>query len=70
MTKEEAEITIAKLTEELNHHNYLYYQKSETEISDFEFDQKLKDLEKLEQEFPELKLTHSPTSRVGGEITK
>lgn len=70
MTKEEAQKTIEELTEELNHHNYLYYQKSESEISDFEFDQKLKELEKLEQQFPEFKLSHSPTSRVGGGITK
>ncbi len=61
---------IEKLTEELNHHNYLYYQKSEPVISDYEFDQKLKELEKLEKEFPEWKLAHSPTTRVGGTITK
>ncbi len=39
-------------------------------ISDFDFDQKLKELEKLELEFPELKLPDSPTLRVGGEPTK
>lgn len=70
MTKEEAKKRIEALTEELNHHNYLYYQQSQPEISDFEFDTKLKELEKLEQEFPELKLSYSPTSRVGGDITK
>lgn len=70
MTKEEARQTIQELTDELNHHNYLYYQKSEPEISDYEFDQKLKELEKLEESHPELKLAHSPTSRVGGEVTK
>ncbi|WP_370090386.1 NAD-dependent DNA ligase LigA [Ekhidna sp.] len=70
MNKEEAKKRIETLTEELNHHNYLYYQQSQPEISDFEFDTKLKELEKLEQEFPEFKLSYSPTSRVGGEITK
>ncbi|MEM8938808.1 MAG: NAD-dependent DNA ligase LigA [Bacteroidota bacterium] len=70
MTKEEARQTISELTEELNHHNYLYYQKSQPEISDYVFDQKLKELEKLEETYPEFKLAHSPTSRVGGEITK
>lgn len=70
MTREEAQLTIEQLTEELNHHNYLYYQKSEPVISDYAFDQKLKELEKLEQTYPELKLPHSPTSRVGGDITK
>ncbi len=70
MTREEARQTIITLTEELNHHNYLYYQKSKPEISDHAFDQKLKELEKLEETYPDLKLTHSPTSRVGGDITK
>lgn len=70
MKKEEAKIRIEKLTEELNHHNYLYYQKSEPTISDFDFDNLLKELESLEKEFPKLKLSHSPTSRVGGDITK
>lgn len=70
MEKEQAKRLIESLTEELNHHNYLYYQKSKPEISDFEFDTKLKELEKLEQAFPELKLAHSPSSRVGGDITK
>ncbi|MDE0471619.1 MAG: NAD-dependent DNA ligase LigA, partial [Ekhidna sp.] len=40
------------------------------EISDYEFDQRLKELEKLEEQFPALKLPHSPTSRVGGDIIK
>lgn len=70
MTKEEAKRKIEALTEELNYHNQLYYQQNTTEISDFEFDHKLKELEKLETSFPELKLSHSPTSRVGGDITK
>ena len=70
MTREEPQKKITELTDELNHHNYLYYQKSTPEISDFEFDQKLKELEKLEESFPDLKLSHSPTSRVGGDITK
>ena len=61
---------IAKLTEDLNYHSHLYYQKSKSEISDFEFDQLLKELEGLEIKYPEYKLGHSPTSRVGGEISK
>lgn len=61
---------IEELTDELNHHTYLYYQKSQPIISDFDFDQKLKQLEELEQAHPELKLSYSPTSRVGGGLTK
>lgn len=70
MNSEEAKKKIEALTEELNHHNYLYYQESKPEISDYEFDQKLKELEQLESAYPNLKLSHSPTSRVGGDITK
>lgn len=70
MTDKEAKKQIEELTEELNHHNFLYYQKSSPEISDYDFDQKLKELEKLEQAYPEFKLAYSPTSRVGGDITK
>ena len=62
--------TIKVLTNELNHYNSLYYQKNEPTISDFEFDHKLKNLENLERLHPELKLPQSPTSRVGGDITK
>lgn len=67
---EEVKNRIAELTRELNHHNYLYYQESRSEISDFEFDIKLKELEKLEAENPEYKQQDSPTHRVGGTITK
>jgi len=70
MNREEAKKQIEALTEELNYHNYLYYQEAKPVISDYEFDQKLKQLEQLEAEYPDLKLPHSPTSRVGGSITK
>ena len=61
---------IDQLTDELNYHTYIYYQESRSEISDYDFDQKLKDLEKLESEHPELIREDSPTHRVGGTITK
>ena len=61
---------IAHLTQELKQHNYNYYVLAEPTISDFEFDQKLKELEALEAAHPELRHPDSPTSRVGGEITK
>lgn len=70
MTEKEASKLIDQLTDQINHHNDLYYQKSKTEISDFEFDQLLKQLIDLEKEFPKLKHPHSPTQRVGGTITK
>ena len=61
---------IDKLTDELNHHTYIYYQESRSEISDYEFDQMLKELEKLEAEYPQYQREDSPTHRVGGTITK
>lgn len=70
MTRQEAEARIKSLTTKINHHNHLYYQESKTEISDFEFDQLLNELIKLETEFPELLQSDSPSQRVGGTITK
>ncbi|CAM1340781.1 NAD-dependent DNA ligase LigA [Tenacibaculum amylolyticum] len=61
---------IASLREELNQHNYNYYVLDNATISDYEFDIKLKKLEKLEEENPEFNDPNSPTQRVGGQITK
>ena len=70
MTTSQAKKTIAALTEKINYHNDLYYQKSKSEISDLEFDQLITELVSLEAQFPQLKLPDSPTQRVGGTITK
>ncbi|KPM49212.1 NAD-dependent DNA ligase LigA [Jiulongibacter sediminis] len=61
---------INQLTDQLNHYNQKYYQEAISEISDQEFDLLLKELEKLENEHPDLKREDSPTHRVGGTITK
>lgn len=61
---------IEELREELHQHNYNYYVLDEPTISDFEFDAKLKELQELEAAHPEFYDPHSPTLRVGGEITK
>ncbi|MDR2224228.1 MAG: NAD-dependent DNA ligase LigA [Flavobacteriaceae bacterium] len=61
---------IEALRSELNEHNYNYYVLDNPTISDFEFDQKLKELEVLEQAHPEFYDAGSPTLRVGGQITK
>src|SRR5436190_6708042 len=70
MTVEQAQKEIKHLTEKVNHHNNLYYLENRTEISDYDFDQLLEKLIKLEEQFPQLKLPDSPTQRVGGTITK
>lgn len=61
---------ITLLRKELNEHNYNYYVLDKPVISDFEFDQKLKELEALETEHPEFFDDSSPTQRVGGMVTK
>ena len=70
MTTTEAKKEIARLSEVIDHHNHLYYQQHKTEISDYDFDQLLKQLIALEEQFPELRQPDSPTQRVGGTITK
>lgn len=70
MDKLRAKTEIDRLVNELNHHNQLYYIQNSPSISDFEFDQLLKQLEQLEKEFPEYASENSPTKRVGGDLTK
>ncbi len=70
MSSTEAKKHIEELVSQINYHNNLYYQKNKSEISDYEFDQLLRKLGDLENEFPELKQPDSPTQRVGGTITK
>ncbi len=57
---------IAALSATIEYHNNLYYNQDEPEISDFEYDRLLRELEELEAQFPALKLPSSPTNRVGG----
>ncbi len=61
---------IGKLREELKQHNYNYYVLDQGTISDYEFDMKMKELQDLEEKYPEFYDPNSPTLRVGGEITK
>ena len=58
---------IQELTEQLNYHSYKYYVEDAPEISDFEFDEMLLKLERLEEQYPQYKSPNSPTMRVGGE---
>lgn len=70
MTPEQAKKEIETLTEQIDYHNDLYYQKNKSEIPDHEFDKLLERLIALEKAFPQHKDPHSPTQRVGGTITK
>jgi DNA ligase (NAD+) len=58
------------LRDDLNNHNYNYYVLDNATITDYDFDIKLKELEKLEQKNPIFFDVNSPTQRVGGSITK
>lgn len=64
--KEKNHKEIEKLRAEIEHHNYLYYQKAQPEISDYEFDRLLERLRELESKYPEFVTPDSPTQRIGG----
>lgn len=66
MDKEQAEQRIRVLRGELEYHSDRYYNQDNPEISDYEYDQKMQELKKLEREFPELVTKDSPTQKVGG----
>ncbi len=61
---------IRQLSTELQEHNYRYYVLAQPSISDYEFDQKLRELAALEALHPMFRLPDSPTLRVGGEVSK
>ena len=66
MTVEAAKLRVEELIRTLEYHNNLYYNQDEPEISDYEYDMLLRELENLEAAFPSLKRPDSPTNRVGG----
>ncbi|MDR5589773.1 NAD-dependent DNA ligase LigA [Christiangramia sp. SM2212] len=66
----DVEKKIQGLREELQQHNYNYYVLDKPQISDYDFDMKLKELQDLEEKHPEFEDPNSPTRRVGGAITK
>ena len=61
---------INSLRKVLNRHNHEYYVLDNTTISDYEFDIKLKELEALEEAYPEYYNANSPSQRVGGTVSK
>jgi DNA ligase (NAD+) len=61
---------IEELSKQLDEHNYNYYVLSNPVISDFAFDKLLEELIQLEKAHPEYLSPHSPSQRVGGQITK
>src|SRR5574344_1895356 len=61
---------IKELRDELNRANYLYYVEDNPSLSDIEYDEKFRELKRIEQEHPELVTPDSPTQRVGSISTK
>lgn len=64
------ESRIQALRKELEQHNYNYYVLSAPTISDFEFDEKMRELQELEQAYPAYDDPDSPTHRVGSDLSK
>ncbi len=67
MEPAEAEKRITELSQQLNHHNYRYHVLDDPEISDAEYDAQLKELRRLEEQYPQYLRPDSPTQRVGAE---
>lgn len=65
-----AEERIKYLSDTLKYHNKKYYIEDSPEIEDFEYDAMLRELEKLEEEYPEFRREDSPTQMVGGAALK
>lgn len=65
MSKPSSEKRLEELREKIRHHEHMYYVENNPEISDFEFDQLVKELEKIESEHPEWITSDSPSQRVG-----
>lgn len=61
---------IKNIREQIREHEYKYYVLSEPSISDYEYDLLVSELERLENENPELITPDSPTQRVGKDLTK
>ena len=69
MNSDQARERIEELSQELHEHNHRYYVLNSSIISDYDFDMKLKELQQLEESFPDLADSNSPTKRVGGDVT-
>lgn len=68
--KQTANDRIAQLREEIRDHEYRYYVLNDPSVSDYDFDQIMRELKQLEDENPDLITPDSPTQRVGGEPAK
>jgi len=65
MEPEKARERIEKLRAEINHHNYRYYVLDNPEVADAEYDELMRELQGLEEKYPQFLTPDSPTQRVG-----
>lgn len=70
MTKEQVKERIDYLRSTIIYHRNKYYNEDAPEISDFEFDDLMRELQKLESEFPEYDTPDSPSKTVGGKASE
>jgi DNA ligase (NAD+) len=70
MDQKDIQAQMQQLATALHAHNRAYYVLNDPQISDFQFDMLLKELEALENQYPEFADPNSPTKRVGGDLTK
>jgi DNA ligase (NAD+) len=64
MVSEAIKKRVEKLREEIEYHNYLYYVLDQPKISDTQYDRLMRELEKFEEEYPDLRSPNSLTQRV------
>jgi len=65
MNREDATRRCTELRNELDYHSHLYYVEASPEISDQHYDRMFRELQDIEDEFPELRTNNSPTQTVG-----
>ena len=68
MDKQEIQKRLESLREQIRYHSRKYYTEDDPEISDFAYDQLYRQLETLEQEYPDLVTEDSPTQKIGGAV--
>ena len=66
-SREDALVAVQELREAIRFHNYRYYVLDTPVISDAEYDDLMRDLQALEEAFPDLRTEDSPTQRVGAD---
>ena len=66
-SKKDARKAVRQLREAIGYHDHRYYVENDPVISDAEYDELMENLVALEEKFPDLRSSDSPTQRVGGE---